>query len=126
MSDIQNLQESFLEAKEFASASARVISELQKKIQKLEDENNSLKVMLEGNVPNLHDVIEIGVSPSRIICETQIAFLKQSAVTRELTLEESRKFQIYCDILEKLMAVKDDGVKADFTEAELLTLVKNE
>lgn len=124
--DVKDLEQSFLEAKEYASASTRVISELQKKIQKLEDENKSLQLMLESNVPILHNVTEIGISPSRIICETQIAFLKNSAVTRELTLEESRKFQIYTDILEKLKAEKDDGVGAELTEEDLLKLVKNE
>lgn len=126
MSDIKDLQEAFIEAKEFSNASARVISELQKKIQKLEGENESLKVMLEQNVPILHEINDLGISPSRIICETQIALLKNRAVQAELTLEETRKFQIFSEILEKLKAEKDDGINTDISEEQLLKLVKND
>src|SRR5262249_54053581 len=104
-----------------------VISNLQTQLKKVEEENKSLKLMLEGTVPLIsNNVMDIGISPSRIICETQIAILKNFAITRELTLEESKKFQIYVDILETLKKEKDDGVKANISEDELLKLVKNE
>jgi len=111
------------------SAQYEVIGKLQEKVRKLEEENKSLQLMLESSVPlvqnNIQD-LSLGISNERLVCETQITRLKNKAVMSELTLEESRKFQIYVDILEKLKKENDDGVKADISEEQLLQLVKNE
>lgn len=108
-------------------AQYEIIAKLQEKVKTLESENKSLQVMLEGTVPLIQNsVVDIGLSNERIICETQIALLKHRALKQELTLEESRKLQIYVDILEKLKDRKDDGVTADISEEQLLQLVKNE
>lgn len=113
--------------KDFNEASFKVILDLQKKNEKLQEENKSLKLLLEGTVPIIQNTItDIGVSNERIVCETQLAILKNSAIQRELTLEEARKLQIYVDTLEKIKEKKDDGIKADISDEQLLQLVKNE
>jgi hypothetical protein len=111
-----------------AEAQYEVIVKLQDKIAKLEEENSNLKFMLEGQTPLFSDIanIGLGLSNERVICEVQIALLKARAVRQELTLEESRKLQIYVDILEKLNKKEDDGIKTDLSEEQLLKLVKNE
>ncbi len=107
-------------------AQYEVIAKLQTKVQKLEEENSHLKLMVEGTTPVIQDLNPTGLSNERLICEVQIAVLKQRAVVQELTMEEARKLQIYVDVLEKIKVKKDDGVKADISEEQLLQLVKNE
>lgn len=132
MSDIKNiddLKNEYLEMKDYSDSQFRVITDLQKKNQALQEENKSLKLMLEGNLPSLEfkSDIAIGLSNEQLICETQIFFLKQQATTRELTSEEARKFQIFVDTLEKIK--KNPGHKSSglekLTEDDLLRLVVN-
>lgn len=120
--DIGDMEKEYVEA-QFAVAVA-----LQKRVQELESENSHLKKMLEGTVPLIqNNTIDIGISNERIICETQIALLKNSAINRELSLEETRKLQIYVDVLEKISKKQpDDGINAEVSEVELLRLVKDE
>lgn len=120
MIDIEDMQNEFNES-QFA-----VIVSLQKKVSKLEEENKQLQKLLEGTTPVFNTALEIGISNQRIIAETQLALLKNSAINRELTLEEARKLQIYVDVLEKITKDKQDEVHAEVTEAELLQLVNNE
>lgn len=110
-------------------ASIKVISQLQKELEKVKEENKHLKLLLDGTVPNIENtVMDIGISNQRIIAEVQLALLKNKAINQELTLEESRKYQIFVDALEKLKREdKDDGINASaIPESELLRLVKDE
>lgn len=113
---------------QFTNAQVKVVASLQKEVDRLKTENEHLKLMLEATVPVLENKsIDIGISNQRIIAETQLALLKNSAISRELTLEETRKFQIYVDSLEKMKNEKDDGINANtIPESELLRLVKDE
>jgi hypothetical protein len=115
--------------KEYAAAQFQVIADLQKKLARLEEENKSLQLMLEGTVPLIQNpTMQItGITNEQLICETQIKRLKDAACERELTLEESRKFQIFVDTLQKIRPEKGDELNADaIPEADLLQLVTNE
>jgi hypothetical protein len=121
--DISQLAEASMQ--EYNNASFRVIKDLQAKISKLEAENESLKIMLEQNVPALIDTSDLGfgVSNEALICETQICLLKNEAIKRSLTKEEVQKFQILTDISLKYKSVHPDAetLKAkQMTQEELL------
>lgn len=119
--DIGDLQ------KQFEESSIKVIADLQKKCQKLEEENKHLQKMLEGTVPIIqNNFVDIGIPNERIICETQIALLKNKAIgSEELTMEEARKLQIYVDVLEKIKPMKDDGINANTVTEQALLLELN-
>lgn len=127
--DIDGLKNDFLEMKEYSDSQFKVIVDLQKKNHALQEEIKSLKLLLEGNLPSLEikSDISLGLSNEQLICETQIFFLKQQAINRELTSEEARKFQIFVDTLEKIKknpGHKDSGLEK-LSEDDLLKLVVN-
>lgn len=131
MSDINDMEKSFLEAKEYEETSLKVIVDLQKKVKSLESENNHLKEMLSHNFPIIDintDNLTLGVSNEQLICETQINNLKQAAVIRDLTLEETRKFQTFVEVLEKIKKKNDsnDITVRKMSNDELLRLATNE
>lgn len=102
--DINSLEEGFNELQNYSDNQFKVINELQGKIAQLTSENVSLKTMLEQNLPSLgidSDIL-LHISSEQLICETQLLLLKNKALISELTLEESKKFQIFSDILQKL------------------------
>lgn len=129
--DITNLEQDFLEAKEYSEAQFQVILDLQEKIVRLESENKHLKLLVEQNVPLLElnsSDLSLGISNERLICETQINNLKMAATVRDLTLEETRKFETFVNILEKLKKKPDgnDITVRKMSDEELLKLVNNE
>jgi hypothetical protein len=101
--DIKDLEKGFNELQSYSDSQFSVIVDLQKEIARLESENKSLKSMLESNVPLLvqGSDLGLGISNEQLICETQIVMLKEIAITRQLTAEEAKKFQIFVDILQK-------------------------
>lgn len=108
MPDTKNISEVIddgMSLKEYSDAQFTVIVDLQKKLQQLQEENKSLKIMLEQNLPPIgnttHD-LTLGISKEQLICEVQIEFLKNQAVARELTLEETKKFATFQEILDKI------------------------
>lgn len=111
--DISQLETEFTEMKSYSDAQFTTIVDLQKKISKLESENKSLKIMLEGNLPGLGfnaPDLTLGISKEQLICEVQIEFLKNIAIVRELSLEETRKFAMFEEILDK---IRKDPTKRD-------------
>ena len=98
--DINGVMEDFINLQGYADSQFHVISDLQKKVAELEIENRSLKSMLGSMTPDL----ELGgtISNEQLICETQLVLLKDAAITRSLTMEESKKFQIFSTVLESL------------------------
>ena len=101
MKDVTDLEKSFNELQSYSDSQFKSILELKKQLKKIEEENKSLKSMLENNLPSLA-VDMLGVSNEQLICETQITILKDKAVTRELTFEEAKKFAIFTEVLENL------------------------
>jgi hypothetical protein len=102
--DINDLEKSFSELQEYSDNQFRTINSLKKEIDKLKEENKSLKLMVEGNVPPIGFATNnfnspLGISNEQLICETQLTILKDRAITRELTFEEAKKFAIFSEIL---------------------------
>jgi hypothetical protein len=129
---IGDLEEGFQELQHYSDAQYKTISHLQQRIAQLESENNSLKVLVEQNLPALGmdtSNLVLGVSNEQLICETQLLNLKNVAVSRDLTMEETRKFQIFSDVLEKIKRKspdEDEILVRKLTPAELLSIVSNE
>ena len=96
-----------------------------KMVKKLEEENKSMKGMLENNLPSL-TLYGLGVSNEQLICETQITILKDKAITRELTFEEAKKFAIFTEVLENIRkASKGSDINVQkLSDEELLKLVE--
>jgi len=93
------------EVKAFAEAQTRTIIELNKKNRELQEEVLHLKKILEDSTgiiqPNNSDVqsnLLLG-EDEETIAKVQINRLKEISFARELTLEESRKLEIYVKVL---------------------------
>jgi len=123
--DLESMEEGFKNLQEYSDEQFKTIVSLKEKLAELESKNKHLLDMLSKNVPSLEyqnmDIIP-GVSNERIICETQIALLKESAVSRQLTLEEAKKLQIYVGVLATIKEKKDDGIHADIPMDQLINI----
>lgn len=112
--DIKDLEENFNSLQDHSDAQFKTIVQLQQKLFESESKNKHLLQMIQQNLPSLEfDNLNIvnGVSNERLICETQITFLKERAVLGQLTLEETKKFDIFIkalDLLNKNVKDKDD------------------
>jgi hypothetical protein len=128
------MEKSFTELQEYSDTQFRTIVELRKQLEAAKEEVKSLKKMLESNVPfttpisfgNVPQIAPIGISNEQLICETQIVLLKERAISRELTLEEAKKFQIYTTILTEIHKNNEDAPDLSvqkLSDDELLKLV---
>jgi hypothetical protein len=126
MKSIDDMEKAFNELQSYSDGQFKSIVELKKQIKKLEEENKSLKTMLESNLPTL-TFDGLGVSNEQLICETQITILKDKAVTRELTFEEAKKFAIFTEVLENLRKnTKSSDINVQkMSDEDLLKLVEN-
>lgn len=127
MDDINSIESSFKDLQAYSDEQFHLINKLQAEIEKLKSENKSLQTMLAGNLPSLEFATpNIGISNEQLICETQISLLKERALQKELNADESRRFAIFFEILEKIKksAVNVDDVKVNAMPTEdLLKLV---
>lgn len=125
MKDVADLEKSFNELQSYSDSQFKSIVELKKQLQKLQEENASLKTMLESNLPSL-TIDGLGVSNEQLICETQITILKDKAITRELTFEEAKKFAIFTEVLENIRknSKSSDINVQKMSDDELLKLVE--
>lgn len=138
MDQIDQMLSDFKEVSEiklFTEAQHKTIIELSKKIKKLEDENNHLKKLLETSTPLIDsdkkDLIQSQsflTSDEETICVTQLNKLRDVSFERELTLEESRRVEIFSKILTTLRnspkTIKVESKK--YTDAELIALIEKE
>jgi len=126
MQDIQDLEKQFSELQNYSDSQFKSIVELKKQVKKLEEENASLKKMMETNLPTL-SFDGLGVSNEQLVCETQITILKDKAITRELTYEEAKKFAIFTEVLESLKkSSKNSDINVQkLSDEELLKLMES-
>lgn len=126
LTDINQMEEGFKELQEYSDSQFHLITKLQENVARLEAENKSLKIMLEQNLPTIGNKpldLSLGISNEQLICEVQLTMLKDLAVVRELTLEETKKFQTFTDVLAKVKAGKKPGEEfgvARMSDEELL------
>lgn len=116
----------YAELKVYSDAQYRTILELNKKINALEQENISLKrAASAANAEQKTDILS-KASDEQTICETQLAILRDRALDGELTMEESRKADLFARLLITLRdpsRKKDDGLKGLDTK-QLLKIVE--
>ena len=136
MNNLNDMEKSFSELQEYSDTQFRTIVELKKQLENAKEEIKALKKMLENNVShiapltvgNVSNIAPLGISNEQLICETQLVLLKDRSISRELTLEEAKKFQIYTTILTEIH--KNNKEVPDLTvqklsDDELLKLVVN-
>ncbi len=122
----------YAELREFSKAQHKKLVDLTRKNNKLLEENrrllDSTKMIDKGQVVDKSESTIAFVSDEEIICRTQLSMLKQVAMERELTLEETRKVDTYSKILialndkPKTIEVTSRGLKDD----ELIALIEND
>jgi len=126
MKSLDDMEKAFNELQNHSDTQFKSIVELKKQIKKLEEENKSLKSKTDSS-PSGINFDGIGISNEQLICETQIAILKDKAVTRELTFEEAKKFAIFTEVLENLKknTKSSDIIVQKMSDEDLLKLVEN-
>lgn len=119
-----------VELQTFARSQYKTIIEQSKEIQKLKEEVKHLQDLLAqtnpleiGQKKEEESNTSFGSSDPEIIARTQLALLKKTSMGGlELTLEESKKVQIYTDVLLKVTNTKpsDESIKIDAIDPKLL------
>lgn len=94
----------FSQLQEFAQAQHTTIVQLSKKIQKLEDERDHLKSLLESSVPLIKtpNNVTSDDNDAEFICNLEISKLREISTQRDLTLEETRRFETYFKIVSQI------------------------
>lgn len=103
-----------MELKAYIEAQQQSFIEVSKKVRSLEEENqkllNKIKTMESQGLQERNLLsIEQGISNSEIICLVEIEKLKNTTEIRELTKDESQKFDTYQKILTQINAAKKKG-----------------
>jgi hypothetical protein len=118
------------EIKAYSEAQGRTIIELNKKLNLLEQENLVLKRRVEGidleAKREEQRALRPDVTDEQAICEMQLAILRDRSLEGELTLEESKKVDIFTKLL---LTLRNPGKKAEeqvkgLDTSELLKLVE--
>lgn len=137
MGDVIGIGENFkevAEVKAHLAAQQKVITNLSKQIQEKDKEIAHLKDLLEKSTPILntdpsYSVATEGLltSDEEVIIRTQLRLLKQQAMTDQLTLEETKKFEIYNKALIQMRNQPQKIVMETkrLSDVELLTSLNN-
>lgn len=92
-------------------ALGQTIDKLYQELDKKDQEIAHLQVLLRGGIPNL-SVLPLKVTDEELIALTQLEILKKKAETRELTLEEVKKYDML--VKNKMLAQgKNPPIDAD-------------
>lgn len=132
MSDL-NIKEAkeYKKLETFSNAQTNTIIELSRKLKTAQDEITHLKKLLEGSVPLIQsqsDKIVSNAGDQEYICRTEINKLRGISNERELTLEETKKLDIFSKILKDL-AISPKGLDQPAkraTDEELLAAIESE
>jgi hypothetical protein len=122
MDNISNISQnfkSFIELQEYCDAQFAVAQALAKENEKLKAEIEHLKSLLAGATPLLKPEVEqpapkLQVSTEQAILEMQIEKMRQDAMVRQLTLEETKRLDL---LIKNLHLVK--GQATQITENKL-------
>lgn len=106
------------------------------RLQKLESENKQLKELLSSNKPTSNLPVEIKpnlIPNEQLISEIQLERLKNISIDRQLTLDETKQFDILIKNLylskgkpSNTINAKSRKIDEDVSEAELLQIVKTD
>lgn len=121
------------ELKIFTEAQFKQILQLSKRVKELEEKNKELKEnkkeIIKAEVLSLSTTNTSGfnvLDDAKTTAQIQIKMLKEQAFERELTLEETKKLEIFNRILTANDEPKDKPIKATakvLKEDELLSLI---
>jgi hypothetical protein len=109
----------------YAEAQNTTILQLSKKNQALEEKLKHAEDLLKTTVPNLSSLPGVKIvaeEDSEYICIVEIAKLKSYTETRDLTLEESRRFDTYYKILNNIKSKPNQ--EKEVKEADTKDLLK--
>lgn len=116
----------------FARAQQKTIVDLTKKNKALEEEVKHLKKLLESTVPIIkvpeENKIDFNASDEEAIAREQLFKLKDISKERELTLEETKRVEIYSKILAALKNQQTKPIDVSsrkLSDAELIAALKN-
>lgn len=135
--NLDSMQKEFVKSVEdkeiFIKAQNNTISMLTKKVNELEKENNLLKRQIKDLKDNnsFEDKLKVNTqrgSDDEIICLTQLKLLREIAEERELTMEETKKTEIFIKALNSLKQEqnkKPEGA-TDLSNDNLLSLLDND
>lgn len=117
------------ELQKYAEVLFKSFKEAVQKLQALEDENKHLKALLAASVPQL-PTTKLVVPDEQVIAEIQLRQLKDTAMERPLTLDETKRLDLLVKTLYLAKGKPPKTISADpskdVTEAELIQLVKND
>lgn len=119
--------------REYCNSQYSVIVELNRKINKLEEENKNLMALVEKATPYLVEQegkLEVykNLSDEMAICLMQIKILKDKSVSSELSFEDTKKLEIFTKTLITLKTgqkIPDSAAKG-LSDAELINLIESE
>ena len=103
----------FEDLKDFASAQYHTLIAQAKKIHKLQEEVETLKLDLdrksaEASAYSTLDTAKGSANDAETTCLVQLAVLKNKSMQGELTLEETKKVEIYAKTLNLIKTKKSD------------------
>lgn len=100
---IEDLADSFKslpDLQNFAIAQQKTLTDLQRKMSLLEEENAHLKILLESKVPLIgEEANNFILSDEETIARLQLKKIKETAIARELSLDEAKRVKIFTDII---------------------------
>lgn len=131
--NISDMEEEFKSLQEYSDNQFHTIVSLKKQLDEALAQNNAMRVALEKKPKDTQELVRhipnidpSGISNEQLICEVQIALIKEKAITRDLSFEETRQFVALTDTLLKLQqqkkTVENVNVK-NISDDELLRLV---
>lgn len=93
---------------------------------KLKESKNALEANQIINQPKDDKLTKLGVTSQEAICIMQLEFIKQSALVRELTLEETKKVEILVKTLDTIRNVpkKIEIDTKDMSNEQLIKLIE--
>jgi len=117
-------QKAYLKAQQATIISqTKEINNLKRELEKLAKENETLvmeNAQLKALTPK-ENLGQFNVSDEETICVVQLAILKNYSLTRELTMEETKKTEIFVKTLKEIR-----GKKVEVTEEEKAEKISNE
>lgn len=136
MSGIDNIAKqfkNFAELQQFCSVQFQQILDLQAKIKDVEDKNKHLEKLLDTNsvlIQSSGDIQKL-VSESvdaETICLSQLKLLNRLSEDGQLTLEETKKTEIFYKILTSIQSKSKSKTNPtdELNDAELLTLITSD
>lgn len=127
--ELDKLLEKFTEITEikaYANAQYNTILDLQNKLQAANGEIEHLKSILDGISPNLSAKELLKGSNQEEVCKRELYKLNERSKISALTLEETKKVEIYTKLLIALNG-KDkprDNIGEDLSDEQLLNVVE--